>query len=79
MFLLYFESMSGIFGKRGDKMLYELEYDLDSQIEVNSFVNEDYKEMSNPKAKYYMGKYKYAFAKEPEKTESLDDFCKWLV
>ncbi len=60
-------------------MIYELGYDIDTQIEENSFVNEDYKEMSNVKARHYMGKYKYAYAKEPEETESLDDFRKWLV
>ncbi len=66
-------------GKGVNKMLYELEYDLDTQIEENSFVNKDYKEMSNAKARHYMGKYKYAFAKNRRKTESLDDFRKWLV
>lgn len=60
-------------------MIYELDYDIDTQIEENSFVNEDYKEMSNAKARHYMGKYKYAYAEKPEETESLDDFRKWLV
>ncbi len=59
-------------------MIYELQYDLDSQIEVNSFVNEDYKEMSNPKAKYYMGEYKNAFAKRLKEPEIMKDFRKWL-
>ncbi len=66
-------------GKGVNKMLYELEYDLDTQIEENSFVNEDYKEMSNAKARHYMGKYKYTYAKKLEETESLDYFLKWLV
>ncbi len=59
-------------------MIYELQYDLDSQIEVNSFVNGDYKEMSNPKAKYYMGENKNAFAKGLEELEIMKDFRKWL-
>ncbi len=62
-------------------MLYELEYDLDTQIVVNSFVNDDYKEMSNAKVGHYLGYPENPFAKKQENDtveEAKKDFSKWM-
>ena len=62
----------------GDRMIYELEYDIGSQIVTHTFVNDDYEALSNAKVRNYMGSRKDAFAKEQEPPEKEEDFSKWL-
>ncbi|MCM1211515.1 MAG: hypothetical protein NC318_07915 [Blautia sp.] len=62
-------------------MIYDLMYDIGSQIEEHSFVNGDYKADSNAKARYYVGKHRDAFEREEaiaNKEIGKEDFRKWL-
>ena len=70
-------------GAGGDGMIYDLEYDIGSQIVTHTFVNDDYEALSNAKVRNYMGSRKDAFANEQEpaneqKQPEKEDFSKWL-
>lgn len=62
-------------------MFYELEYDLDSQIAVHSFVRDGYQEMSNAMVGHYLGRpnvtsedNQMSVSAEEEK----EDFIEWM-
>lgn len=60
-------------------MVYGLEYKLESQIETNSFVNDDYGAMSNSMVRYYTGTHRHPDSILKNEDETDEEFLKWLV
>ena len=53
-------------------------YKLESQIETNAFVNNDYETMSNSVVRYYTGPHPPDSKLEDEQ-ETDEEFLKWLL
>lgn len=60
-------------------MVYGMEYKLESQIETNTFVNDDYEAMSNSMVRYYTGPHRHPHSKLKDEQETDEEFLKWLL
>lgn len=60
-------------------MVYGMEYKLESQIETNTFVNDDYETMSNSMVRYYTGPHRHPASKLKDEQETDEEFLKWLL
>lgn len=60
-------------------MVYGMQYKLESQIETNTFVNDDYKAMSNSMIRYFTGPHRHLDSELKEEDETDEEFLKWLL
>lgn len=60
-------------------MVYGMQYKLESQIETNTFVNNDYEEMSNSMVRYYTGPHQRPDPELKDEHETDEEFLKWLL